>query len=51
MWARTRGTLFKFVSQGGQFHFMSRGICKRLITQDLLPFVSAIFPPHTVYQK
>jgi hypothetical protein len=36
MWARTLGTLFMLVSQGGQPRSMSKRICKRLITQDLL---------------
>ncbi|MDP2818750.1 MAG: DUF1631 family protein [Polaromonas sp.] len=36
IWASTRGTLFMFVSQGGQPHSMTKRICERLITQGLL---------------
>ena len=49
------GPPFKFVSQSGQFHFISKRICKRLITQGLLRAVNglaaAISPPHIVCLK
>ncbi|MDI1342071.1 DUF1631 family protein [Polaromonas sp.] len=36
IWASTRGTLFMFVSHGGQPHSMTKRSCVRLITQGLL---------------
>jgi hypothetical protein len=36
IWASTRGTLFMFVSHGGQPHSMTKRICERLITQGLM---------------
>ena len=36
IWASTRGTLFMFVSHGGQPHSMTKRSCERLITQGLL---------------
>ncbi|HYW58386.1 MAG TPA: DUF1631 family protein [Polaromonas sp.] len=40
IWASTRGTLFMFVSHGGQPHSMTKRICERLITQGLLRAVN-----------
>jgi hypothetical protein len=36
IWASTRGTLFMFVSHGGQPHSMTKRICERLIKERLL---------------
>ena len=36
IWASARGTLFMFVSHGGQPHSMTKRICERLITQGLM---------------
>lgn len=36
IWASTKGSLFMFVSQGGQPHSMTRRICERLIREHLL---------------
>jgi hypothetical protein len=36
IWASTRGTLFMFVSHGGQPHSMTRRICDRLIRERFL---------------
>lgn len=36
IWASTRGTLFMFVSHGGQPHSMTKRSCEKLITQGLL---------------
>jgi len=36
IWASTRGTLFMFVSHGGQPHSMTRRSCERLINERLL---------------
>jgi len=36
IWASTRGTLFMFVSHGGQPHSMTKRICERLILERFL---------------
>lgn len=36
VWASTRGTLFMFVSHGGQPHSMTRRTCERLLRERLL---------------
>jgi hypothetical protein len=36
IWASTKGTLFMFVSQGGQPHSMTKRICERLIRERFL---------------
>ncbi|MCZ8258019.1 MAG: DUF1631 family protein, partial [Polaromonas sp.] len=36
IWASTRGTLFMFVSHGGQPHSMTKRSCERLIRERLL---------------
>ena len=36
IWASTKGTLFMFVSQGGQPHSMTRRSCERLLRERLL---------------
>ena len=36
IWASTRGTLFMFVSHGGQPHSMTKRICERLIRERFL---------------
>ncbi|UUZ74246.1 hypothetical protein LP415_26175 [Polaromonas sp. P1(28)-8] len=36
IWAGTKGTLFMFVSHGGQPHSMTRRSCERLIRDRLL---------------
>ncbi|MBC7435876.1 MAG: DUF1631 family protein [Bdellovibrionales bacterium] len=41
VWASTKGTLFMFVSHGGQPHSMTRRSCERLIRERLLRPVDA----------
>lgn len=41
IWASTRGTLFMFVSHGGQPHSMTKRSCERLIRERLLRPVDA----------
>ena len=36
VWASTKGTLFMFVSHGGQPHSMTRRTCERLLRERLL---------------
>jgi hypothetical protein len=36
IWASTKGTLFMFVSHGGQPHSMTKRSCERLIRERLL---------------
>ena len=36
VWASTKGTLYMFISHGGQPHSMTRRSCEKLITQRLL---------------
>jgi hypothetical protein len=36
VWASTRGTLFMFVSQGGQPHSMTKRVCERLMRERYL---------------
>ena len=40
IWASTKGTLFMFVSRGGQPHSMTKRSCERLVAQRLLRPVS-----------
>ena len=40
VWASTKGTLFMFVSRGGQPHSMTKRSCERLVAQRLLRPVS-----------
>jgi hypothetical protein len=41
VWASTKGTLFMFVSHGGQPHSMTKRSCERLIRERLLRPVEA----------